>query len=590
MGRIVLAVIGVLALAAGATAQTTTGTISGRVLDTQGLALPGATVTAKSPNLQGTREAVTSENGDYILTGLPSGPYTIAFSLAGFQTQTRNVVLAPTQALPLEVRLGPAQVTEEVTVVASSADTLTDTSQIATNFSQELIANLPTSRDLNSVLLMAPGVHPTGPAGAFSFGGSVSFENLFLLNGVSINENIRGQAFDTAIEDAIQETTVANGGVSAEFGRFSGGVVNIITKSGGNRFSGSFRAVAQQRQMADAGAVRDRASGDDARAPDRQGRPDLRVHDRRPDTARSALVLHLRPLARRVTGTDADRDHGPVRVHGGAAALRGQGHVLTHPETSIPDELQPPRSLADQLQLQPEPDHGHAQPRNATAAGAALCRHVQRHADLEAVRRGARLEADVEFHRRGRQIDRSHRRHPPDRQQPGRRRTVVVRHVLRRLHARGARQRGRLRQGLVLHVHAAIRLAQSGFWLRQLQRHPDGQQSPVGQRLPHPERGRHPHGRGRRRERHLPDLSGRRDHDDSVEPDPPGERGVELPHALGVHQRHVARGESPHGQPRAPLRQERRRRPVWQRCRQGQRVEPTPRSHRGIRPARASGA
>jgi hypothetical protein len=239
--RIVITIISVLALVGGAAAQTTTGTISGRVLDAQGATLPGATVSAKSPNLQGTREAVTSENGDYILTGLPSGPYAITFSISGFQPQTRNVVLAPTQVLPLEARLGPAQVTEEVTVVASSADTLTRTSQIATNFSQDLIATLPTSRDLNSILLMAPGVHPTGPAGAFSFGGSVTFENLFLLNGVSINENIRGQAFDTAIEDAIQETTVANGGVSAEFGRFSGGVVNIITKSGGNQFSGSFR-------------------------------------------------------------------------------------------------------------------------------------------------------------------------------------------------------------------------------------------------------------------------------------------------------------------------------------------------------------
>ena len=95
--RFVLAVFVVLAIAAGAAAQTTTGTISGRVLDVQGAALPGATATAKSPNLQGSREAVTSENGDYILTGLPSGPYTITFSLAGFQTQTRNVVLAPTQ-------------------------------------------------------------------------------------------------------------------------------------------------------------------------------------------------------------------------------------------------------------------------------------------------------------------------------------------------------------------------------------------------------------------------------------------------------------------------------------------------------------
>jgi outer membrane receptor for ferrienterochelin and colicin len=242
--RIVLAAIAAVAstcVAAGAAAQTTTGTISGRVLDVQGGALPGATAIAKSPNLQGTREAVTSANGDYILTGLPSGPYTITFELAGFETQTRSVVLAPTQVLPLEVKLGPAQVSEEVTVTGRSADTLTKTAQIATNFSQDLIAQLPTSRDLNSILLMAPGVHPTGPAGAFSFGGSVSFENLFLLNGVSINENIRGTAFDTAIEDAIQETTVANGGVSAEFGRFSGGVVNIITKSGGNQFSGSFR-------------------------------------------------------------------------------------------------------------------------------------------------------------------------------------------------------------------------------------------------------------------------------------------------------------------------------------------------------------
>ena len=99
----------------GAAAQTTTGTISGRVLDVKANALPGATATAKSPNLQGTREAVTSENGDYILTGLPSGPYTITFSLPDFSPRP-----APScsrrQVLPLEVKLGPAQISEEVTV------------------------------------------------------------------------------------------------------------------------------------------------------------------------------------------------------------------------------------------------------------------------------------------------------------------------------------------------------------------------------------------------------------------------------------------------------------------------------------------
>ena len=71
-----LAVVGVIFTAAPVAAQSTTGTISGRVVDSQGLALPGVTVTATSPNLQGARETVTSENGDYILTLLPPGSYT----------------------------------------------------------------------------------------------------------------------------------------------------------------------------------------------------------------------------------------------------------------------------------------------------------------------------------------------------------------------------------------------------------------------------------------------------------------------------------------------------------------------------------
>ena len=185
------------------------------------------------------------------------------------------------------------------------ADTLQKTAQIATNFSQDLIANLPTSRDLNSILLMAPGVHPTGPAGAFSFGGSVTFENLFLLNGVSINENIRGQAFDTAIEDAIQETTVANGGVSAEFGRFSGGVVNIITKSGGNQFSGSLRESLNNDKWRTLTPFETSHPRDHARAARRRSRADDRVHAGRSDHARSTLVLHV--------GTPPRRGPGPVR-------------------------------------------------------------------------------------------------------------------------------------------------------------------------------------------------------------------------------------------------------------------------------------
>src|SRR5688572_1544299 len=195
-----------------ASAQSTSGTISGRVTDAQDLPLPGVTVSVESPALQGTRSTVTSENGGYVITLLPSGTYTVIFELSGFERQRRTINVA-----------------------------LTQTAQVATNFSQELIARLPTNRDLNAILLLAPSAHPTGPAGNWSIAGSMSFENLFMINGVTVNENLRGQANTLFIEDAIQETTVATAGISAEYGRFGGGVVNVITKSGGNLFSGSFR-------------------------------------------------------------------------------------------------------------------------------------------------------------------------------------------------------------------------------------------------------------------------------------------------------------------------------------------------------------
>ncbi len=229
------------ALAAVASAQSTTGTISGRVVDPQGLPLPGVAVTAVSPNLQGLRVTVTSENGDYILTLLPSGTYTLTYELAGFERHQKTVTLAPTQVLPVGVTMGIAALAQEVTVVARQADTLSQTAQVATNYNQELLATLPTTRDVRAVMLLAPAVHPTGPSGSFSVAGSMSFENLFMVNGVNVNENLRGQPNDLIIEDAVQETTVATAGISAEYGRFGGGVVNVITKSGGNLYSGSFR-------------------------------------------------------------------------------------------------------------------------------------------------------------------------------------------------------------------------------------------------------------------------------------------------------------------------------------------------------------
>src|SRR6266545_4636191 len=220
-----LVIVCLCLFAAAASAQVPTGTISGRVVDQGGGVVPGATVTATSPNLQGERTVVTSMYGDYSIPLLPPGDYTVALEVSGFQTVTRQTSVAPTQTVSLDVTLAVAAVQEIVTVTAT----------------------LPTSRTLVAAILLAPDVHATGPNsnnggdGSLPIGGAMSFDSLYLLNGVQITENLRGQPYALFIEDAIQETTIATSGISAEYGRFGGGVVNAITKSGGNTFSGSYR-------------------------------------------------------------------------------------------------------------------------------------------------------------------------------------------------------------------------------------------------------------------------------------------------------------------------------------------------------------
>ncbi len=246
-GKVLLAVVLALTVsAATAFAQVPTGAIAGRVTDQNGLGVPGATVTATSPNLQGTRTMATSEFGDYSISLLPPGDYTVTFELSGFQTVTRTLAVAPTQSVPLDVTLAVGGLTETVTVIGN-ASPFVETATMATNFRQDLLQTLPSSRTLGAAVILAPNVKATGPGGAsggdgsFVISGAMAFDSLFLLNGVAITENLRGQPFALFVEDAIQETTIATGGISAEYGRFGGGMVNALTKSGGNTFSGSYR-------------------------------------------------------------------------------------------------------------------------------------------------------------------------------------------------------------------------------------------------------------------------------------------------------------------------------------------------------------
>lgn len=220
---------------------TPTGGVSGKVFDPDGLALPGVTIAAASPALQGVRTAVSSDNGDYIIPFLPPGAYSLTFELSGFSTVKREVTVVIGETLPVDVKLALATVTETVEVTGTASTEVTSNLTVASTYKADNLELLPVGRTLNSAALLAPGVTDNGPGGNIMVSGAMSYENLFLINGVVVNENLRGQAVAAFIEDAIQETKVSTGSISAEYGRFQGGVVNMITKSGGNRFSGSVR-------------------------------------------------------------------------------------------------------------------------------------------------------------------------------------------------------------------------------------------------------------------------------------------------------------------------------------------------------------
>ena len=146
-----------MAAAPVARAQSATGTISGHVVDGQGLAVPGVTVTAASPNQQGLRSAVTSGNGDYIFPLLPPGIYTVTFELSGFGTVTEQRDVAATQPVALDVTLKPASISEIITVTGRS-DTFVNTVQAATNFKAETLARVDGSLNSQNVMETVAGV------------------------------------------------------------------------------------------------------------------------------------------------------------------------------------------------------------------------------------------------------------------------------------------------------------------------------------------------------------------------------------------------------------------------------------------------
>ncbi len=229
----------VLLAASSALAQGTTGSLNGTVTN-EGSPLPGVTITISSPALQGSRVAIANVNGDYNFPALPPGDYAVKFDMEGMQTVTKTVRVGLARTERVNAAMALSNVSEVLTVTAAAPAVL-ETTEVQANYSSQLIENLPLQRTVQAATLLAPGVTANGPAASIVVSGAPAYDSLYLVNGAVTNENLRGQTDNLFIEDAIQETSVITGSISAEYGRFTGGVISAITKSGGNDFSGSFR-------------------------------------------------------------------------------------------------------------------------------------------------------------------------------------------------------------------------------------------------------------------------------------------------------------------------------------------------------------
>ncbi|HVT19102.1 MAG TPA: TonB-dependent receptor [Thermoanaerobaculia bacterium] len=231
------------AAAAVAAAAQTTGGIVGRVTDEQKGTLPGVTVEARSPALQASRVAVSDTSGAFRLTLLPPGTYTVSFALEGFATASKpGVIVELDKEQTVNVVLHPA-VAESITVTGAVPVIDTTSTSLGTNLDSRAIETLPTGRNYSSVVQVTPGVgsdaNPENTdQSSITVYGSAGSENVFYIDGVNttgVEYGFQGKELNF---EFIQAVDVKTGGYAAEFGRSTGGVINVITKSGGNDFHG----------------------------------------------------------------------------------------------------------------------------------------------------------------------------------------------------------------------------------------------------------------------------------------------------------------------------------------------------------------
>jgi len=244
------------ALAAAARAQTTTGTVAGFITDPNGASVSNATIKLTNTGTSIAQTATSNEAGSYVFPLVPPGTYQITVEKEGFQRFARSFTLEVTQQARLDAQLTVGQVSETVNVSAAAVLLDTDTSTLGQVITNRQVADLPLNgRNPFALAALTPGVTPlasfgSGLAGArgaaqsagannFLANGGMTGSNEILLDGIPITVCCQGQPALIPTIDTTEEFKVQTNTSPAEFGRTSGAILNIVTKSGTNRFRGS---------------------------------------------------------------------------------------------------------------------------------------------------------------------------------------------------------------------------------------------------------------------------------------------------------------------------------------------------------------
>ena len=234
-----LAVIALVALYAAPADARQTGSIAGKVTATDGSILPGVTVEAKSDVLPTARVVVTEANGEYRFPTLPPGKYSVTYKLSGMQTVTREAQVQLGRETPIDVTLDPKGVTEAVTVTAESSMVDRSSPSLTNGLSSDQMKGLPIGQDYRDLIRFIPGVEYTPDSTRGPSAGGSGQDNVYKFDGVNVTLPLFGTlSAEPASPDVAQVTVIRGGAQATQFDRSGGFMIDSVSKSGTNRYSG----------------------------------------------------------------------------------------------------------------------------------------------------------------------------------------------------------------------------------------------------------------------------------------------------------------------------------------------------------------